>query len=303
MTENGRILKGLGGLYDVKLTGGETVSCLARGIIKHDNLTLAVGDYVSVEIAADGTASIQSIIDRRNLLIRPPIANLDILYTVIAAEAPEPVLTTVDKLISIAEFNEIEPIIIITKSDLNAEKSEYLADIYKKSNFKVFIGTDALDNFIETEAKDKTAAFAGASGVGKSTLLNKLFPKRLTLETNQLSRKTSRGRHTTRHVELFPLAYLTANQNLTGYLADTPGFSLLDFTRFDFYDKDDLPFTFREFQPYLTKCKYTKCTHTKEEGCVIIEAVKEGLISNERHNSYIEIYNDIKDKRDWMKNQ
>lgn len=294
MLRKGRILRGLGGsLYDVRLDDGTDISCYARGLFRYENMTVTVGDYVDVEIEPDGSGAVRDIRERKNLLIRPPLANLDILFVVIAAASPDPALMTVDKLVSIAEFNEIEPVVIVTKSDLDGEKANYIADIYLKSGFQVFIGTDCLIGFIESSGKDKTSAFAGASGVGKSTLLNNLFPNRFDLNTGEISRKTSRGRHTTRHVELFPI--------FNGYLADTPGFSLLDFIRFDFFTKDDCVFTFREFEPFITKCRYTKCTHIKEDGCAIIEAVNNGIIPRERHNSYIEIYNELKDKKEWKK--
>ena len=119
------------------------------------------------------------------------------------------------------------------------------------------------------------------------------------METGDVSHKTERGKHTTRHVELFGIDYLTDDDSMTGYIADTPGFSLIDFTRFDFYKKDDLVYTFREFDEYLGTCKYTKCSHTSEDGCKIIDAVENGIISKERHESYIEIYNTIKNKHDW----
>lgn len=302
MLQNGRILRGLGGsLYDVRLEDGTDISCYARGLFRYENTTVSVGDYVKIEIEPDGSAAIKDIVERKNLLIRPPLANLDILFVVIAAASPEPVLTTTDKMISIAEYNDIEPVIILTKSDLDEAKANYIADIYRRSGFKSFIGIDGLSEYIESDGYNKTAAFAGASGVGKSTLLNKLFPKRVHLDTGEVSRKTNRGKHTTRHVELFPINELTNNKKLLGYLADTPGFSLLDFVKYDFFSKDEIVLTFREFEPYITKCKYTKCTHTKEEGCAIIEAMNDGIITAERHNSYIEIYNDLKDKKDWKK--
>ena len=152
--------------------------------------------------------------------------------------------------------------------------------------------------FVKEQANGKISVFAGASGVGKSTVMNALFPK-LTLETGDVSRNTERGKHTTRHVELFGLDYLTDDSSMTGYVADTPGFSLIDFTRFDFYKKDDLIYTFREFESYLGTCKYTKCSHTTEDGCSIIQAVKDGLIPKERHESFVDIYNTLKNKKDW----
>ena len=297
MSESGRIIKGLGGLYEVRTNNGVSVMCQARGLFRHDNTTVNVGDYVTVLIEPDGSASIKSITERKNVLIRPPLANLDIIFVVIAAALPDPILSVSDKLIAIAEHNEIEPVIVITKTDINSP--DYLAEIYTKAGFHVFIGTENLQDFIKSYCGDKTSAFAGASGVGKSTLMNNLFPNMISLDTNEMSHKTGRGKHTTRHVQLYPLSELMSDDNLTGFVADTPGFSLLDFTRFNFFFKEDLPFTFREFEPYLTKCKYTKCTHTKEDGCKIIEAVNNGSIPRERHESYVSVFNDIKDKREW----
>lgn len=298
----GTIIKGLGGLYDVKTEAGEIISCKAKGAFRHEKITPYAGDSVILKQSDKGIV-VEEITDRKNYLIRPPVANLDILFTVIAAAKPSPMLPITDKLISIAEYNKIEPVIIVSKSDLDENEAERIADIYRKSGFTVFVSSlesnkDELIEFVKQHANGKISAFAGASGVGKSTVMNALFPK-LTLETGDVSRKTERGKHTTRHVELFGLDYLSNDNTLTGYVADTPGFSLIDFTRFDFYKKDDLVYTFREFEDYLGTCKYTKCSHTTEDGCKIIEAVNDGKIAKERHESYIEIYNTLKNKHDW----
>jgi len=304
MTENskGIIIKGLGGLYDIKLGDGSIISCKAKGSFRHDGIIPYVGDSVTVRFDGKG-AVIEDISERKNFLIRPPVANIDILFTVIAAAKPSPMLPITDKLISIAEFNKIEPVIIVTKSDLDENTANYISDIYIKCGFTVFVSSIESDKaelgeFVKTYANGKISAFAGASGVGKSTVMNALFPK-LALETGNISKKTERGKHTTRHVELFDLSYLTDDGSVSGYIADTPGFSLIDFTRFDFYKKDDLVYTFREFEEHIGKCKYTKCSHTKEDGCSIIRAVKDGIIPAERHTSYIEIYDALKDKHDW----
>ena len=300
--QKGIIIKGLGGLYEIKLEDGSVVNCKAKGAFRHERITPYIGDNVILKQSDKGVV-IEEITDRKNYLIRPPVANLDILFVVIAAAKPSPMLPITDKLISIAEFNNIEPVIIISKSDLDENEAEKIAAIYKTSGFTVFVsGIDSdkteLSEFVLNHAKGKISAFAGASGVGKSTVMNALFPK-LALETGDISHKTERGKHTTRHVELFELGYLIDNSEIVGYIADTPGFSLIDFTRFDFYKKDDLVYTFREFDDYIGTCKYTKCSHTTEEGCKIIEAVNSGKIAKERHESYIEIYNTLKDKRDW----
>lgn len=298
----GTIIKGLGGLYEILTEDGNRINCKAKGSFRHEKITPYAGDNVIVK-QTDNGAVIEEITDRKNNLIRPPVANIDILFVIIAAAKPSPILAITDKLISIAEFNKIEPVIIVSKTDLDGAEAERIADIYRRSGFTVFtssIDSDkkSLTEFVKQYANGKISAFAGASGVGKSTVINSLFPK-LSLETGDVSHKTERGKHTTRHVELFGLDYLTDDENMTGYIADTPGFSLIDFTRFDFYKKDDLVYTFREFDDYLGTCKYTKCSHTTEDGCKIIEAVNNGIIPKERHDSYIEIYNTIKNKHDW----
>ena len=312
MTENiyGKILQGVGGLYSVLVTDGElktnVLPCRARGSFRHNNLSPLAGDNVIISPTResekkDGEYVIEEICERKSALIRPPLANLDYLFITLAAASPKPILSTVDKLISIAEFNDIEPIIVITKCELDPEYSEELEAIYKKSGFTVFrlsavedIDIAPIDEFIKTALVGKTAAFAGASGIGKSTLLNRLFPD-LSLSTSEISRKIQRGRHTTRKVELFPLS----GEADCGYIADTPGFSMLDFERFDFFEKDDLVNTLREFRSLVGCCKYTKCTHTKEEGCAIVEAVKSGDIPKSRHESYCELFEILKKKKKW----
>lgn len=318
----GRILQGVGGLYTVRLISVpenmnlsvcQDVVCRARGSFRHNNVSPLPGDTVIISPTTEQIAEkqkntegadfvIDEICDRKNSLIRPPMANLDLLFITMAAAAPDPVLSTVDKLICIAEFNKIEPIIVITKKELAPEYADKLEATYKKSGFTVFklsaiedTDVSPIDDFISENIKNgKTAAFAGASGIGKSTLLNRLFPE-LSLSTNEISRKIQRGRHTTRKVELYPLS----SSPDCGYIADTPGFSMLDFARFDFFEAADLPLTMREFEKYIGQCKYTKCSHTKEEGCAIVEAVKRGDIPLSRHESFRELYDVLKAKKKW----
>lgn len=295
---HGKIVKGVGGNYEIDVENGERISCRARGVFRHDGETPFVGDNVEVRIDEAG-AMISRLMPRQNLLIRPPIANLDLLFVMFAVKKPIPVLSTADKLISIAEYNLIEPAVIITKSDLAPDTAEELADIYKRSGFRTYVTGNA-DHFSENELRSlmsgKVSAFAGASGIGKSTLMNRLFPE-FQLKTGEVSRKIERGKHTTRSVELFRLP--SAAPETSGYIADTPGFSMLDFERFDFFTNEELPDTFREFEPYLGKCRYTKCTHTKEDGCAIIKAVKDGMIQSSRHESFVEIRNLLKNKHPW----
>ena len=331
----GRVIKGVGGLFTVRVfdtaaarkqiaadyenapLDGATVFARGRGGL-HRKGALLVGDLVQItydsgsfaeqndEItpAPDGAGiAIDRILERTCALIRPPMANLNVLFVTIAAATPDPILETVDKLIAIAEFNRIEPVIVITKSDLAPDTAASIAALYEGAGFSVFRTGEgqpdadrALLAHIQEQVSQtgKIAAFSGASGVGKSTLLNRLFPN-LHLETGDISRRIERGKNTTRHVELYPLSAASD----CGYLADTPGFTMLDFERFDFFEKDDLPLTFREFVPLIGSCRYTKCTHTKEQGCAIVEGVKDGTIAKSRHESFVSLFEILKKKTKW----
>ena len=318
--ETGRIIRVVGGLFEVALDEGDTplsgrlVSARAKGNFRHSGVTPLPGDRVRLsfdrvavaleeQAAADGGgAVIAEILPRKNALIRPPMANLDVLFVTLAAADPAPVPETVDKLISLAEFNGIEPVLIVTKADVDPVAAQAFAAIYKKAGFDVFLlsakageGIDALHAYIKEHLTGKLSAFAGASGVGKSTLLNALFPT-LSLQTGEISQKIARGKHTTRRVQLYPLDGVE-----NAYVADTPGFSMLDFVRFDFFKKEDLPLTMREFLPFIGECRYTKCSHTKDEGCAILQAVHDGRIPPSRHQSYCAMYDALKNKHDWSK--
>ena len=305
--KSGKVIKGLGGLFEVRIFDtGELISCRAKGNLKRDEEKVYVGDNVIVALddATPDSVVISRVEERKNSLIRPPMANLDYLFIVFAAAKPSPVIETVDKLISIAEYSGIEPVVVITKADIAAAK-EYEA-VYRLAGIPVFVtssesgeGTGELSEYIEKNIRDgKTAAFAGASGVGKSTLMNRLFPN-LALKTSEISRKIERGRHTTRHVEIFPLTDSTD----CGFLADTPGFSLIDFARFDFYSLDDLFSTYREFRAYVGKCRYGDCSHTGEgvDECALARAAEEGEISLSRLESYRSIYRVLKNKKEYDK--
>lgn len=295
----GRITKGVGGLYFVDCGKESSLPCRARGKFRRSGECPQIGDLVKVELADGSENIICEILPRKNLLIRPPMANLDDLFIVLPTTSPNPDLQTIDKLSAIAVHDGITPYIVISKCALDPVAAEGYAEIYKKSGIPTIvtdavcgIGIDELRETLYKRAGGRIAAFAGASGVGKSTLLNALYPK-LSLETGSVSEKTERGRHTTRKVELFCAK--------GGYIADTPGFTMLDFVHFDFMDKDELRSAFPEFLPYIGDCKYRKCSHTKEEGCAIIDAVRSGIIAKSRHNSYVSIYEDLKGKHDWDK--
>lgn len=322
---HGKIIKGVGGLYIVRLCPGEDplagayAPSRARGVFRHNHVIPIVGDEVEVvytEASFDmegGTAvpkddgrniMINEILERKNSLIRPPVANIDVMFVSMAAASPAPIHETIDKMLSILEHSGIEPVVVVEKCELDRTRAKELKEIYTLAGYRVFVlscvtgeGIDEIKDFVDKELCGKTAAFAGASGVGKSTLMNALFPG-LGLDTSDISRKIERGRHTTRHVELFPIS----DDPDGGLIADTPGFSMLDFERFDFFTKDELPMTMREFEPYIGLCRYTKCTHTKDEGCAVLSAVREGKIAKSRHDSFVAMYNVLKDKKSWDKN-
>ena len=297
-------MQNVGGLYTVHTFEdgeGRDIACRARGAFRHKNTMPLVGDVVSVDLSmGEKNAVIDEIDPRRNSLIRPPVANIDCIFVSMAAAQPAPMPDMTDKLTAILEHNDIEPIILIEKCELDRERAEQLREVYEKAGYRVFVlscvtgeGVDALRAFVDEYLVGKIAATAGASGVGKSTLMNALFPS-LKLDMGEVSRKTERGKHTTRAVTLYPIG--------NGALfADTPGFSMLDFERFDFFSAEELPLAFPEVNERIGQCKYTKCTHVKEDGCAIVEAVKKGEISKSRHDSYVALYEILKNKHKWDK--
>ena len=300
----GKIMGLLGGLYTVRVKEEKEyreISCRARGVFRHGNQSPMVGDDVVLDVSdGEQNAVINEISDRKNSLIRPPLANLDTIFVTMAASSPKPMLDMTDKLTAILEHNDITPVIVVGKCELDREYAALIKETYEKTGYKVFVlscatgeGIDEIQNYINTSLDGKIAAFAGASGVGKSTLMNKLFPT-LELGTGDVSRKTARGKHTTRAVTLFPIGE-------NSFLADTPGFSMLDFERFDFFDLEQLPLCFPEINDRIGECKYTKCTHLKEEGCAIVDAVKRGEIAKSRHESYVLLYDILKNKHKWDK--
>lgn len=285
------ILKGIGGFYYVRTDTG-IVECKARGRFRKSSEKPAIGDHVTIEVQEDGTGYMMSIQPRKNKLMRPAVSNIDQLVVVCSAAPPVTETLLIDKVTAIAEFKEMDTIIAINKCDLN--RGDRLYDIYTQAGFSVFRvsaetgeGIDAL----QEQLRGRVSAFAGNSGVGKSSLLNAIDP-RFQMKTGSISSKTERGRHTTRHVELVELS-------VGGYIADTPGFSAFDTERMDLILKDDLQYAFREFEPYLNQCQFTGCAHVKEKGCAIRAAVEAGKIPKERHESYCQLYESVKDIKEW----
>lgn len=290
MDITGTILKGIGGFYYVDTADG-VIECKARGKFRKTVGKPIVGDCVTVGLQPDGTGYLLDIAPRRNCLVRPALANIDLLVAVVSAAPPVTDRFLIDKVIAIAENKGIEPLVVVNKTDL--EKGEALLESYHLAGISV-IGVSAETGEGVDELRQriagKIAAFSGNSGVGKSSLLNCILPA-YGAEIGEISDRIGRGRHTTRHIELVPLD--------GGYLADTPGFSSFDTEQMDLVLHEDLQYAFREFAPYIGACKFTGCAHVKEKGCAILAAVEEGKISRERHESYVKLYESVKDLKKW----
>lgn len=294
MNLQGKIIKGIGGFYYVE-ADDVIYECKARGNFRKQGKTPLVGDNVefSVNQANNIDNAIECILERKNDMVRPPLANIDTLFIIASLVDPKINPQIIDKLIAIAEYKNIEPVLVLTKTDLEPNYQQYV-DIYQNAGFKVIVcdnvsgkGADEVKALL----KGKISAFTGNTGVGKSTLLNNIAPD-LQLATGETSKKLGRGRHTTRHCELFKIC--------GGYIADTPGFSSLDFERCERILKDKLPYCFREFESYLDDCKFTSCAHVNDKGCAVCQAVADGKISKSRHESYIAMYNEVKDIKEWQ---
>lgn len=287
----GTILKGIGGFYYVDTPDG-VIECKARGRFRRTVGKPMVGDRVSLELQPeDGTGFLMEIEPRKTALIRPPVANIEVLAAVASAAPPQTEPFLIDKVIAIAEHKGMEPIVVLNKADL--DPPDGLFEVYRKAGIEVFRvsavtgeGTDAL----RERLAGRISAFAGNSGVGKSSLLGRLDPS-FTGAVGAISDRIGRGKHTTRHVELVPF--------MGGYLADTPGFSSFDTEQMDLVLRDELQFAFREFAPYLGQCRFTGCAHVCEKGCAVLEAVGQGEIPESRHESYVRLYDSVKDLKEW----
>ena len=290
-TLKGTIIKGIGGFYYVE-AADEIFECKARGVFRKEKLTPLVGDKVTVSINDNAENTVDEIMPRKNVLTRPPVVNIDNLIIVVSTVEPKPSTLVIDKLIAVAEHKDIEPVIVITKSDLASAREIY--DIYTLAGFNtIAVSNETGSSIDEVKAvlKGKISALTGNSGVGKTSLLNNLDSS-LDLKTAHISKKLGRGRHTTRQAELYRVC--------GGFVVDTPGFSSFEIDKGDIIMKDELPYCFRDFSEYIDKCKFSpSCTHTADKGCAVIEAVNEGKISKSRHNSYVQLYNSVKDIKEW----
>ena len=292
----GMIVKSTGGLYTVETDDGNTCDCRAKGAFRHSRITPLAGDRVVFEKQENKEGFITEIKERKNSLIRPAVSNVDLLCVVAAAKSPKPDLFILDKLTAVAKKNGIEVVFIVNKTDLDDGKQ--LFDVYNKAGDQVIPMcaaekekcTDAVQK-IRNAVKGKISFFTGASGVGKSSVLNAVFPE-LELETGEISRKIERGKHTTRVTTLYKIDDCT-------YVGDTPGFSMFDVAGFNMLSSETLLLSFPDIEKYAFGCKYTKCSHTCEDGCGVMTALEEGLISEERHSSYAALYKELIAIKPW----
>ncbi len=288
----GKIIKGIAGFYYVHTAHSKIYECKAKGIFRYKNMKPLVGDNVEIEILDEenSTGNITKILERKNSLIRPEVANIDQALVVFAVKSPSPNLNLLDRFLVMMEAQGISSVIAFSKSDL-AEKNDVrkLCDIYEKAGY-CCLNISTLEDInidqVEEILQNKTTALAGPSGVGKSTLLNRLVPD-AKMETGAISRKIQRGKHTTRHSEIF-----CAGENT--YIFDTPGFSSMYLSNFE---EDELKDYFPEFDSYLGQCKFHGCVHIHEPGCRVKQALEQGEINQNRYDNYVLMYNELKNTK------
>ena len=291
----GRIQKALSGFYYVD-TGTEILSCRARGKFRKDGVTPLVGDRVEVRELGNGEGFVEAILPRKNAFTRPAVANIDQLVVIASGAIPKTDPYLIDRVAAIAALKGCEVIILLNKCDL--DNADGLYEIYRAAGFQTLrVSAQTGEGLAELIPliSGKLSAFTGNSGVGKSSILNALDSD-FHLQVGEISDALGRGRHTTRHVELFRLS-------CGAEIMDSPGFSSFETEELNLDLKRRLPETFREFQPYLERCRFVGCSHTKEKGCAVLEAVRRGDIQKSRHASYLRLYEELKPLRDWQEHK
>lgn len=288
--QTGRIVRSLSGFYDVQLPGG-VVSCRGRGVLRRQRITPLTGDLVEITVER-GKGMVEAVLPRQNSFIRPAVANVDALVIFAANVNPvtEPFL--IDRVAAIAGNQNVQSVLCVNKCDLDPAKR--LREIYERAGFQVFAvsavtgeGLEPLRAFL----RRKLTAFTGNTGVGKSSILNALCPA-LALPTGEVSEKLGRGRHTTRHVELYALDEST-------FVMDTPGFASFDTDQMDVILKENLQYAFPDFAPYIGRCQFADCSHRQEPGCAIRAAVEKGLLEPTRYDSYCRLYEKSAQIKEW----
>lgn len=290
----GTIIKALSGFYYVDVGAEqEPITCRGRGKLRHQKITPLVGDHVAITVTEDGTGMVDEVLPRANQFQRPMVANMDQLVILASGAIPVTDPFLIDRMVSLAEYKGCQPIICFNKCDL--EPATQLVELYQRAGFQSFAISAQTGEGLEQllgVLDGKISAFTGNSGVGKSSVLNALCPQ-FGLKVGQVSEKLGRGRHTTRHVELFRVG--------GGLVADTPGFSAFDVEQMELIPKEELAHTFREFRPYLEQCRFVGCAHVKERGCAVREAVDNGAIAPSRYQSYVRLYDQVKSRPQWEK--
>ncbi len=289
--KNGRIVKALSGFYYVRTAEDRIVECRARGIFRKEKITPLVGDEVEFTMER-GKGMIEKIAPRKNSFVRPAVSNLDALVILCSGANPVTDPFLIDRVAAIAGDRNVPVLLCVNKTDLN--DGEDLIGIYRRAGFAVFPtsaetgeGVEALHQAIS----GKIVAFTGNSGVGKSSILNRLDAD-FAIKTGEVSDKLGRGRHTTRHVELYRLPDGTQ-------IIDTPGFSSFDTEQMELILKENLQYAFSDFAPYLGKCRYHDCAHLKEPDCAVLAALRDGKIEPTRHASYVRLYDSAKEIKLW----
>ncbi len=289
----GMILRALSGFYDVMAEGQtELIRCRARGKFRHQGISPLVGDRVAITLLENHTGMVDQILPRKNFFQRPAVANMDQMIIIASMAIPQTDPFLIDRVISLAEKRSCEPVVVVNKCDLSP--GEPLADIYRSCGIRTLLVSAQTGEGVE-ELREaiagKVNVFTGNSGVGKSSLLNMLDPD-FRIQTGEVSRALGRGRHTTRHIELYRLAN-------GAVVADTPGFSSFDSDQGEVLQPEELATTFREFRPYLEECRFVGCSHRKEKGCAVLKALKAGEIPPSRHKSYLRLYEQAKEYKPW----
>ena len=292
MASEGRIQKALSGFYYVN-TGREVLTCRARGKFRKEGVSPLVGDRVEVRELGNGEGVVETILPRRNAFVRPAVANIDQLVVIASGAIPRTDPFLIDRVASIAALKDCGVVVVLNKCDLDGADDLYA--IYTAAGFPTLRVSAETGEGIE-ELKPliagKLSAFTGNSGVGKSSILNAL-DSAFQLQVGDVSQALGRGRHTTRHVELFHLS-------CGADVVDSPGFSSFETDELNLELKHRLPETFVEFRPYLDQCRFVGCSHTKETGCAVLEAVRAGQIQRSRHASYVRLYEELKPLQDWQ---
>ena len=287
----GRIQKALSGFYYVD-TGEELLTCRARGKFRKDGISPLVGDLVEVRELGGGEGFIEKILPRRNEFARPAVANIDQLVIIASGAIPRTDPFLIDRVAAIAALKDCDVLILLNKCDL--DPADELYSIYRAAGFQILrVSAETGEGMEELIPliSGKLSAFTGNSGVGKSSILNALDPE-FQLKVGEVSEALGRGRHTTRHVELFRLG-------CGAEIVDSPGFSSFETEELNLELKHRLPETFREFAPYTSECRFVGCSHTKEKGCAVLDALRKGMIEKSRHASYLRLYEELKPLKEW----